>query len=612
MKYLHAIKIIHDRKNRGLYNIIAEFFRFIGVFVLEDAPGYLNDTQKTDDTQFNIYLADNEKKLSSMLNGKKQYSIIFNNQKLNSEINNLTLEKSVLDAANVDLKELFKSIFEEIQKSGIIVPSNVIGDLLPIYLNANIVIAASNLQYYRIVSVMHEKSKNIFQDAVEELNALYNVTNGVAKEDIAQAEFHYHYSLLYCKYKVNLACWFMKNGEYNRRRGDGELCDANGFRREVQLQYKVFDLVEECRKLLAKYPQEPNLYVLLGLITERASDGYSICVDAYTRALQSIGEQPYASHVYYWLGRVHEKYKEKNIPTNLLLSGFRKSFYQTATRYIIGKEPTLELFNGKIFNDIIAKYKQVSANFENITKKELFAKVRSGQVRAQQFAAGPVRHQLEYAGQMPHGLSLAQFTELEGGNGHVKTLFPRLFLGKTHVRHFGRGENAGRHHVIFRGLVPAKAVLHRHERFGHRHVGEHDARGPQNVAYGIHAGHAGFQFVIHRNVAAPVRGDARLGQAQPVGVGHAAHGNEDGLGFQRALLSGGGGNGVFRQEGRRAKMGDNRAVPCFRGIDSAAQLHGDARLFHLALDQLMSLSTPGTGSMRVCPSTTVTLLPKAR
>src|SRR5699024_271012 len=110
--------------------------------VLEDAPGYLNDTQKIDDTQFNIYLAENEKNLSSILNEKKHYSIIFNNQKLNSEINNLTLEKTVLDAADVDLKELFKSIFEEIQKSGIIVPSNVIRDLLPIYLNANIVIAA--------------------------------------------------------------------------------------------------------------------------------------------------------------------------------------------------------------------------------------------------------------------------------------------------------------------------------------------------------------------------------------------------------------------------------------------------------------------------------------
>lgn len=313
MKYLRAIKIIHDRKNRGLYNVIAEFFRFIGVFVLEDAPGYLNDTQKIDDTQFNIYLAENEKNLSSILNEKKHYSIIFNNQKLNSEINNLTLEKTVLDAADVDLKELFKSIFEEIQKSGIIVPSNVIRDLLPIYLNANIVIAASNLQYYRIVSAMHEESKKIFQNAVKELIAL---SNGMEGEEVGQGGFHYDYSLLYCKYKVNLACWFLKNGEYNRRRGDGELCDVNGFRREVQLQYKVFDLVEECRKLLAKYPQEPNLYVLLGLITERASDGYSICVDAYTRALQSIGEQPYASHVYYWLGRVHEKYKEKNKEKN--------------------------------------------------------------------------------------------------------------------------------------------------------------------------------------------------------------------------------------------------------------------------------------------------------
>lgn len=316
MKYLRAIKIIHDRKNRGLYNVIAEFFRFVGVFVLEDAPGYLNDTQKIDDTQFDIYLYENETELLSLLNEKPHYSIIVNNQKLNTGINNLTLQETVLVNAKMDLHKLFKSIFNEIQKSGIIVPSNVIGDLLPIYLNANIVIAASNLQYYRILSAMHEKSKSIFQDAVEELNALYNVTNGVSREDSAQAEFHYYYSLLYCKYKVNLACWFIKNGEYNRRRGDGELCDANGFRREVQLQYKVFDLVEECRKLLAKYPQEPNLYVLLGLITERASDGYSICVDAYTRALQSIGEQPYASHVYYWLGKGHEKHMEKNKEKN--------------------------------------------------------------------------------------------------------------------------------------------------------------------------------------------------------------------------------------------------------------------------------------------------------
>ena len=77
------------------------------------------------------------------------------------------------------------------------------------------------------------------------------------------------------------------------------------------------------------------------------------------------------------IGFIAEEYKEKNIPTDLLTSSFRKSFYQAVIHYIIAKEPTLELFNGKIFNDIIAKYKQVSANFEDITQKELFARLAS-------------------------------------------------------------------------------------------------------------------------------------------------------------------------------------------------------------------------------------------
>ena len=77
------------------------------------------------------------------------------------------------------------------------------------------------------------------------------------------------------------------------------------------------------------------------------------------------------------IGFIAEEYKEKNIPTDLLTGSFCKSFYQAVIHYIIAKEPTLELFNGKIFNDIIAKYKQVSANFEDITKKELFARLAS-------------------------------------------------------------------------------------------------------------------------------------------------------------------------------------------------------------------------------------------
>lgn len=85
---------------------------------MEDAPGYLNDTQKIDDTQFDIYLYENETDLLSVLNEKPHYSIIVNNQKLNTGINNLTLQETVLVNAKMDLHKLFKSIFNEIQKAG--------------------------------------------------------------------------------------------------------------------------------------------------------------------------------------------------------------------------------------------------------------------------------------------------------------------------------------------------------------------------------------------------------------------------------------------------------------------------------------------------------------
>ena len=77
------------------------------------------------------------------------------------------------------------------------------------------------------------------------------------------------------------------------------------------------------------------------------------------------------------IGFIATEYKEKNIPTSQLADSFYRSFYQCAIQYIISKEPTLELFNGKIFNDIIAKYKQVSTQFEETTKKELFARLAS-------------------------------------------------------------------------------------------------------------------------------------------------------------------------------------------------------------------------------------------
>lgn len=77
------------------------------------------------------------------------------------------------------------------------------------------------------------------------------------------------------------------------------------------------------------------------------------------------------------IGFIADQYKDNNIEASKLLDIFYKSFYKAAINYIISKEPDLELFNGKIFNDTIEKYKRLVADFEQLTRKELFAKLAS-------------------------------------------------------------------------------------------------------------------------------------------------------------------------------------------------------------------------------------------
>lgn len=75
------------------------------------------------------------------------------------------------------------------------------------------------------------------------------------------------------------------------------------------------------------------------------------------------------------IGFIADQYKEDNIETKKVLNIFYKSFYKAVIEYIISKEPNLQLFKGKIFNDTIEKYKRLVADFEQLTRKELVAKL---------------------------------------------------------------------------------------------------------------------------------------------------------------------------------------------------------------------------------------------
>lgn len=78
------------------------------------------------------------------------------------------------------------------------------------------------------------------------------------------------------------------------------------------------------------------------------------------------------------IGFIADEYKNKNIETSKITDIFNKSLYKTMIRYIISKEPELELFKGRMFADIIEKYKRLTSEFEILTRKELFARLASG------------------------------------------------------------------------------------------------------------------------------------------------------------------------------------------------------------------------------------------
>lgn len=72
-----------------------------------------------------------------------------------------------------------------------------------------------------------------------------------------------------------------------------------------------------------------------------------------------------------------EDFKNKNIPSDELINRYNKGFYHACSDFILSKETSLDLFNGKIFSNSIRKYKEIIDSFELLTRKEIYAKLSS-------------------------------------------------------------------------------------------------------------------------------------------------------------------------------------------------------------------------------------------
>lgn len=72
-----------------------------------------------------------------------------------------------------------------------------------------------------------------------------------------------------------------------------------------------------------------------------------------------------------------EAYSNGEIENKDVVTSFQKSLFKHFSEYIISNDTRLSIFNGRLFEDKIKKFKEQSKYFEELTKAELFAKLAS-------------------------------------------------------------------------------------------------------------------------------------------------------------------------------------------------------------------------------------------
>ena len=77
------------------------------------------------------------------------------------------------------------------------------------------------------------------------------------------------------------------------------------------------------------------------------------------------------------LSPIINAYENGKIERSQVVNAFKKGLYRSGANYIIQKEAALSLFNGKLFEDKIRRFKEMNRYFEKLTKEELYAKLAS-------------------------------------------------------------------------------------------------------------------------------------------------------------------------------------------------------------------------------------------
>lgn len=244
---LESILLSYKNEYRIEYQYYAEFFRLIGVYVCEDV---IFDDDDEIDCAYQI----------------RDFSAFYR----------------VDGRMNFSDPDDRKSKLEDVLKVAFGIPKLLEWqeDLIDVYEEFRLMQASVTLQYYRMKAAKVSESGTCFDKAADALVDLIETKSQYAYEK------HVRYAKLYCKQKANLA---------------KHLCHE-------PIIYYVNGLAVEGLALIKQFEDFSNVWVLLGLIYEISKDFVRDAIDAYQRALEAVGDKPYASSIFYWRGRKCEEY----------------------------------------------------------------------------------------------------------------------------------------------------------------------------------------------------------------------------------------------------------------------------------------------------------------
>ncbi len=154
-------------------------------------------------------------------------------------------------------------------------PQNI-NQLVTTFINYNILQASMTLQYFYIDTPVVEEAGVLFSEAASELSQYYE-----SNKEITCSDYSIRYATLYCKQKANLAQYLTKG----------------------YLYYTVDELLEEALQLQHDFPECSNTWMLMGLVCEISKVHKLDAVEAFKKARDAVGNQPYASSILYRLGK---------------------------------------------------------------------------------------------------------------------------------------------------------------------------------------------------------------------------------------------------------------------------------------------------------------------